>query len=89
MWLILTGVVLGGGLVFWLNRRPKTFSYRGKKYTRHADGSYTSSDGGYVSSEERRELDKHWDSTHDSSSSDSSDGGSSDGGGGDGGGGGD
>jgi hypothetical protein len=40
MWLIGGAVVLAGGVIFWLSRRPKTFRYKGKSYTRHGDGSY-------------------------------------------------
>jgi uncharacterized membrane protein YgcG len=92
MWLIITGVIVGGGLIYWLKRRPKTFSYRGKDYTRHSDGSITYADGGFVAVGELGDVESYWEENHESSessSSDSSDSGSSDsGGGGDGDGGG-
>jgi hypothetical protein len=80
MWMIIGGGAALVGFLVWNSRRPKKFSYRGKSYARHADGSY-------IATSELDEVRDHWDSSHDSSSSDSSDGGS-DGGGGDGGGGG-
>ncbi len=92
MWLIVGGAAVVIGLLVWADRRPKTFSYKGKSYTRRADGSYIHSDGALVIGSERDEVDEHWQSTHDSGSSNSSDGsgndGAGDGGGGDGGGGG-
>ena len=87
MWLIGGAVVLAGGVIFWLSRRPKTFRYKGKSYTRNSDGSYVHADGSPVVGIEHDEVRDHWESTQESSNSDSSDGGS-DGGGGDGGGGG-
>jgi hypothetical protein len=87
MWMIIGGGAALVGFLVWNSRRPKKFSYRGKSYARHADGSYTYADGGFIATSELDEVRDHWDSSHDSSSSDSSDGGS-DGGGGDGGGGG-
>ena len=86
MWWIGGAVLFAGGLAFWLNRRARTFSYKGRNYTRHADGSYVYSDGSPVPPSELDEVRDHWESTHDSSSSDSSDGGGD--GGGDAGGGG-
>ncbi len=90
MWMIVGGTVALVGFLVWNSRRPKNFSYRGKNYSRHSDGSYTYADGGLIAMSELDEVRDHWDSTHDSSSSDSSDSsdsGSSDSGGGDGGGG--
>ncbi len=87
MWWIGGVVVLAGGLVYWLNRRPKTFSYKGRSYTRTSDGGYFHADGLPVPADEREELDDHWESTSESSSGDSDS--SDSGGGGDGGGGGD
>jgi hypothetical protein len=86
MWLIGAAVVAVGAAFWWQSRRPKTFSYRGRKYTRHGDGSYTYGDGAIIVDDgERQEVADHYESTHDSSSSD----GGSDGGDGGGGGGGD
>jgi hypothetical protein len=85
MWWIGGAVVLVGGMIYWINQRPKTFSYKGRAYRRGADGSITYADGSPVPAGERDEASDHWDSTHDSSSSDSSDGGGGDGGGGGGG----
>ena len=85
MWWVGAAVVLVGAALYWQIARPKSFDYRGKRYTRHSDGTFTYSDGGSLDDEnERQEVQDHWDSSHDSSSSD----GGSDGGGGDGGGGG-
>jgi hypothetical protein len=84
-------VVLVGGLIFWLNRRPRTFDYKGRRYTRRSDGGYVHADGSPVPPSELDEVRDHWESTHANSSSDSSDGGGDGdggGGGGDGGGGG-
>lgn len=80
-------IVAGGvdlvGFLAWNARRPKSFSYRGRRYTRHADGSFTYVDGSSVQDgDERQEVQDYWDSTQDSSSSDSSDGGGDGGGGG-------
>ena len=86
MWLIGAAVVAVGAAFWWQSRRPKTFSYRGRKYTRHGDASYTYDDGAIIVDDgERQEVADYYESTHDSSSSD----GGSDGGDGGGGGGGD
>ncbi len=90
MWMIIGGAVLVVGFLVWNSRRPKTFSYRGKTYSRHSDGSITYADGGFVATSELDEIEEYWESTHDSSdSSDSSSDSGGDSGGGDGGGGGD
>jgi hypothetical protein len=83
MWLIIGGAAVAVGLLAWNARRPKNFSYRGRRYTRHADGGFTYVDGGSLGDEEHREVQEHWDSSHDSSSSDGGDGGGDGGGGGD------
>ena len=83
-WLIGAAVVLGGILLATkFGGGPRRFSFRGRRYSRHGDGSFTYADGGGIDDgRERAEVEAHW---NDSQSS-SSDG---DGGGGDGGGGGD
>jgi uncharacterized membrane protein YgcG len=89
MWMIIGGTVLVAGFLVWKSRRPKTFSYRGKTYSRHSDGSITYVDGGFVATSELDEVQDYWESTNDSSdSSDSNSDSGGDSGGGDGGGGG-
>ena len=86
-WLIGAAVVLGGILLAGhLANRARAFDYRGRRYSRHGDGSFTYVDGSPIADEgERAEVEAHWNDSH--SSSDSGSGG--DDGGGDGGGGGD
>ncbi|HEX8401951.1 MAG TPA: hypothetical protein VF628_09635 [Allosphingosinicella sp.] len=82
LWLIVGGGIAVAGLLAWNARRPKNFSYRGRAYTRHGDGSFTYAGGGTIERDERQEVSDYWDGTHDSSSSDGGDGGGGDGGGG-------
>lgn len=85
IWIVLAGAAGLVGLLAWDAQRPKSFDYRGRRYTRRGDGGFTYADGGSIDdADERQDVQDYWDSTHDSSSSDTSDGGD---GGGDGGGG--
>jgi hypothetical protein len=88
-WLIGAAVVLGGILLgAHLSRRARNFDYRGRRYTRHSDGSFTYADGSTIDDpKERAEAEAHWSDSHASDSGWGGDGGSD--GSGDGGGGGD
>jgi uncharacterized membrane protein YgcG len=82
-WLIGAAVVLGGVLLLTQVGR-RGFSYRGRRYRRNGDGSFTYVDGSPIDDpKERAEVEAHWnDSQSDSSGSNGGDGGGDGGGGG-------
>lgn len=82
-WLIGAAVVLGGVLLF-TQAGKRGFNYRGRRYRRQADGSFTYVDGSPIpDAKERTEVEAHWNDSTSSSGSGDGDGGGDGGGGGD------
>ena len=82
-WLIAAAVILGGALLA-TQIGKKGFSFRGRRYRRHADGSFTYVDGSSIADEqERAEVEAHWNDSQSDSGSSDGDGGGDGGGGGD------
>lgn len=82
MWVIGAALVIGGALFLArYAKRRRDFDYRGRRYSRHSDGTFTYYGDTTISDQsERLEVEVYWNDTH-SSSSDGSSGDGGDGGG--------